>query len=198
MFNFLSVIGELLTSLQDLLLCSKGKKSLQILLLRFLVTAIVALVFLIFIPAAIFYALENWTYREAIYFCFVSLTTVGFGDFVPDQGLDATSMERSQVGLRGLYRICVACWLIIGLALAAVIVGDFQKLLGTSGKKLRKRLYFWWCKRKRGVTLAEKELVQVTVPLKEPAAETITSPATEEQETARVEEEGAKVTEHLL
>lgn len=27
--------------------------------------------------------LENWSYRESIYFCFVTLSTVGFGDYLP-------------------------------------------------------------------------------------------------------------------
>lgn len=36
-----------------------------------------------FIPAAIFQAIEDWTYLEAWYYTVVTLTTVGFGDFVP-------------------------------------------------------------------------------------------------------------------
>ena len=43
----------------------------------------VGMFFFIFIPAIIFFAIEGWLYYEALYFCFVSLTTVGFGDFVP-------------------------------------------------------------------------------------------------------------------
>ena len=34
-------------------------------------------------PAAIIMSTENWTYLEAWYFTIVTLTTVGFGDFVP-------------------------------------------------------------------------------------------------------------------
>ena len=37
----------------------------------------------IFIPSAIFHAQEGWSYHDALYFCYITLTTVGFGDFVP-------------------------------------------------------------------------------------------------------------------
>ncbi|XP_026688879.1 potassium channel subfamily K member 13-like, partial [Diaphorina citri] len=31
---------------------------------------------------------ENWTYLESIYFCFVSFSTIGFGDYVSAQAID--------------------------------------------------------------------------------------------------------------
>ncbi len=49
-------------------------------------TAIIAFILLLCIiifPAFGFKALEDWTYFESVYFCFVTLTTIGFGDFVP-------------------------------------------------------------------------------------------------------------------
>lgn len=33
----------------------------------------------------LFAVLESWTYIDAFYFSFVSLTTIGFGDLVPDR-----------------------------------------------------------------------------------------------------------------
>lgn len=37
------------------------------------------------IAAAVYAPNENWTYFEAVYFCFVSFATIGFGDFVATQ-----------------------------------------------------------------------------------------------------------------
>ncbi|KAG0056410.1 Potassium channel [Gryganskiella cystojenkinii] len=35
--------------------------------------------------AGVFCAFEKWTYIESLYFCFVTLTTIGFGDYVPTE-----------------------------------------------------------------------------------------------------------------
>lgn len=39
-------------------------------------------VMFIFFPAFLFSHYEGWTYDEAVYYAFVTLTTIGFGDYV--------------------------------------------------------------------------------------------------------------------
>ena len=67
------------------------------------------------IPSAIFTAIEDWSYRDSMYYVFVTLTTVGFGDFVPGQ-------ESSQY--REFYKICVGVWIILGLSVLALFIGE--------------------------------------------------------------------------
>ena len=48
------------------------------------------LVIFIFLPAAIFAILEDWTYLDSFYSSFMTLTTIGFGDIVPSYTGSAT------------------------------------------------------------------------------------------------------------
>lgn len=55
-----------------------------------MVNLIIIFVFL-FVGAVIFAAWEGWDIASSIYFCFVTLTTIGFGDMVPENAfLEAT------------------------------------------------------------------------------------------------------------
>ena len=78
---------------------------------------LIGLIIFAFIPAAIFYVIEGWTYSESLYFTFVTMTTVGFGDFVP-----------SILG-SGLYRLCVSGWIFVSLAFLAVIISEIQDFI---------------------------------------------------------------------
>lgn len=45
--------------------------------------AITILLIYIFCGATVFYVWENWGFFESFYFVFISMSTIGFGDFVP-------------------------------------------------------------------------------------------------------------------
>ncbi|XP_051900914.1 potassium channel subfamily K member 1-like [Pristis pectinata] len=73
------------------------------------------------LPAVAFMNLEeDWSYLESLYFCFISLSTIGLGDLVP-----GTSRYPS---LRHLYRIGVSCYLIVGLIALLVVLETFYGL----------------------------------------------------------------------
>ncbi|KAG6440880.1 hypothetical protein O3G_MSEX001448 [Manduca sexta] len=58
---------------------------------------------------------EGWAYLDAAYFCFITLTTIGFGDFVPAQGqrVDDAAAAVHSIALCSLY-------LLFGIALLAM------------------------------------------------------------------------------
>lgn len=71
-----------------------------------IIASIVILCFLI--PAIVFSHLEaGWSYLDALYFCFISLTTVGLGDFVP-------SLSPNQ-SYSDLYRFAVTFYVVAGV-----------------------------------------------------------------------------------
>lgn len=112
---------------------------------QILIISTIGLVNFIFIPAIIFAVIDGWTYFEAVYFTFVSLTTVGFGDFVPT----------APNAFSGLYRFSLICWLFLGLAFIALIIAQTQERIENvreSVKKCRKCI-----KEKGGVFMQRKK-----------------------------------------
>ncbi|XP_077153789.1 potassium channel subfamily K member 1-like [Ranitomeya variabilis] len=74
-----------------------------------------------FIPAIVFNCVEeNWSYVDALYFCFISLSTVGLGDYVPG--------EKSGQRMPALYKLLVLCYLFVGL-IAMFLVVEISKSL---------------------------------------------------------------------
>uniref|UniRef100_A0A803XPD7 Potassium two pore domain channel subfamily K member 1 n=1 Tax=Meleagris gallopavo TaxID=9103 RepID=A0A803XPD7_MELGA len=85
-----------------------------------------------FIPAAIFSVLEDdWNFLESFYFCFISLSTIGLGDYVPGEGYNQKFRE--------LYKIGITCYLLLGLIAMLVVLETFCELHEL--KKFRKLFY---------------------------------------------------------
>lgn len=86
----------------------------NVLMVRLSHLAIITIIFLIicfFLPAYIFHRLEEgWTYLDSIYYCYISLTTIGLGDFVP------ASTITNDTDLT-YYRIGTVLYLYFGLTL---------------------------------------------------------------------------------
>ncbi|XP_040266916.1 potassium channel subfamily K member 1-like [Bufo bufo] len=128
--SLLSIVAQnLLFLLRDKLIhilhlrCPFPWKKLELIHACVLISLLLLLFF--FIPAIVFNAVEeNWGYVDALYFCFISLSTVGLGDYVPG--------EKSGQRMPALYKILIICYLLFGLIAVFLVVEILKNLLNCS------------------------------------------------------------------
>uniref|UniRef100_A0A3P9BU21 Potassium channel, subfamily K, member 17 n=1 Tax=Maylandia zebra TaxID=106582 RepID=A0A3P9BU21_9CICH len=72
-------------------------------------------------PMIVFKQQEDWTNAEAIYYCFISLSTIGFGDFVADSNPDKYYPD--------WYSFLIASWIFFGMAWLALVINHSIEIL---------------------------------------------------------------------
>ncbi|XP_063845847.1 uncharacterized protein LOC135091804 isoform X1 [Scylla paramamosain] len=85
----------------------------------------------IFGGATLFAGWEKWGFLDSVYFCFITLTTIGFGDFVPAQKVK-DNVELS-IALCSIY-------LLFGIALLAMSFNLVQEEVISNVKSMARRL----------------------------------------------------------
>ncbi|GAB6026112.1 Potassium channel sub K member 10 [Chamberlinius hualienensis] len=88
-------------------------------------------IFLI-LPAALFMALEEWTFLDSFYYSVITLTTIGFGDFVAGQGEDE---------FKWMYKILLMIWIIFGLGYLSMILNFIAKAMKSKHVKKLERAF---------------------------------------------------------
>ncbi|XP_062302965.1 potassium channel subfamily K member 2 [Osmerus eperlanus] len=81
------------------------------------------------LPAAIFKHIEGWSALESLYFVVITLTTIGFGDFVAGG---------SEIEYLDYYKPVVWFWILVGLAYFAAVlsmIGDWLRVLSKKTKE---------------------------------------------------------------
>lgn len=70
---------------------------------------------------------EKWEFFDASYFCFISLSTIGFGDFVP--GKNVTEHGNEAYSIKGVELSFILCsmYLMLGMALIAMCFNLMQQ-----------------------------------------------------------------------
>lgn len=151
---FLATIGEILAGYLELIILRlKANKSIRTRLLLVITVATIGVLLFFFFPALIFNAIEPWNYAQSVYFCFVTLTTIGFGDYTPAEN----SETPFRTGLLGLYRVCSALWIWLGLAYVAMLIQGMQKVIQVGGGQCTKCIC--WCQGKVVGTEMEMESI---------------------------------------
>lgn len=83
------------------------------------------------IPPFVFMAVEGWSYLEGIYFSFITLTTVGFGDYVAG--------VNPNIQYPRLYRVFAELWIYMGLAWLSLFFSWNVHMVVEAHKVLKKR-----------------------------------------------------------
>ncbi|PSN45779.1 hypothetical protein C0J52_10769 [Blattella germanica] len=79
----------------------------------------------IFLPTGVFMHFEGWSFDESLYYAFVTLTTIGFGDFVAGQ----TDKLHDDEVLYILYKTLLLIWIIFGLGYLVMILGFITRAM---------------------------------------------------------------------
>lgn len=90
--------------------------------LQTLKVGIFLFLFIYLLPSLIFtYKMEpNWTLLDSLYYCYISVTTIGFGDLVPGE---------TQIGSdRSYYRLAVTFYLMVGVVMNMLFLNMLIRL----------------------------------------------------------------------
>ncbi|XP_046551848.1 potassium channel subfamily K member 16-like isoform X1 [Haliotis rubra] len=114
---FLAAIGQKLrfpiTKLQEKMITGRSHRVLRC--VKVCLCVVLGSTLLIFLPSVMFTLAEGWHYGVSVYYSVVTLTTIGFGDYVA--GVQA-------VPYRDLYRAVNGVWVVLGLAWVALIISE--------------------------------------------------------------------------
>lgn len=81
----------------------------------------VFLVFFLFIPAGAFASLEpEWDFLDSLYYCFISVTTIGLGDYIPG--------DSPNQPYRPLYKVLTTGYLLCGLTFMVFLLTVFYDI----------------------------------------------------------------------
>uniref|UniRef100_A0A8D0DIF5 Potassium channel subfamily K member n=1 Tax=Salvator merianae TaxID=96440 RepID=A0A8D0DIF5_SALMN len=85
---------------------------------------VAGLLLFLLLPPLLFTAIEGWTFEEGFYYSFITLSTIGFGDYV-------IGMNPERV-YPGWYKNVVSLWILFGMAWLALIINLCISLLENS------------------------------------------------------------------
>merc|ERR1712079_148199 len=101
-----------------------------------IILCVLAIVLYLIMGSAIFHVWEEWDIPSAAYFCFITLSTVGFGDMVPTKSF--LGYEESLYGKFQMV-VCVT-YCMAGLALLAMCMSLIQEGLMIKAERMKNKM----------------------------------------------------------
>ncbi|KAK2860616.1 hypothetical protein Q7C36_004782 [Tachysurus vachellii] len=99
--------------------CGLSRNNAELIYCGILAVCTATLFFLL--PAVILCLVEkDWSFLESFYFCFISLSTIGLGDYLPGQ-------THNQAARQAL-EFATSCYLVLGLIVLLVVMESFWQL----------------------------------------------------------------------
>ncbi|XP_030762241.1 potassium channel subfamily K member 1-like isoform X2 [Sitophilus oryzae] len=96
--------------------------SFNIRLLHLAIIITLLTIFFLVLPAGAFYYLEeDWSYLDALYYCFISLTTIGLGDYIAG---DSSVISP----YKSLYKIVTTIYLFLGITIMMLTLTIFYDI----------------------------------------------------------------------
>ncbi|TRY90098.1 hypothetical protein DNTS_031596 [Danionella cerebrum] len=111
----------------ETLFLRKGVKPTSVRVISAVFSILIGCLVFIAVPTMVFQEVERWSLLEAVYFVVITLTTVGFGDYVAENRREGTP----------LYKPLVWLWIVFGLAYFASILTMIGNWLRVLSKKTR-------------------------------------------------------------
>ncbi|XP_017263658.1 potassium channel subfamily K member 10 [Kryptolebias marmoratus] len=121
-----TVLRKAVAKIETLFLKRKIKPTTVRVISAVLSILIGCLIFLA-VPTVVFQKVEKWSFLESLYFVVITLTTVGFGDYVPGRGYEGGT----------IFKPLVLLWIVFGLAYFASILTMIANWLRVLSKKTR-------------------------------------------------------------
>ncbi|XP_046355875.2 potassium channel subfamily K member 16-like [Haliotis rufescens] len=114
---FLAAMGQKLrypiTKLQERIVTSRSHRVLRC--VKVCLCVVLGSTLFILLPSVLFSVVEGWHYGVSVYYTVITLTTIGFGDYVAGQ---------QAMPYRHLYRAVAAVWVVLGLAWVALLISE--------------------------------------------------------------------------
>ena len=83
------------------------------------------------VGAMLFAHWEDWSYLDGAYFCFISLMTIGFGDFVPGKSYIYNFDETIPESEANAKLVLGAVYILLGMGIIAMCVNLMQEKIIT-------------------------------------------------------------------